>query len=29
MNKIIMATNNEGKIRELKKLLSKYEILSQ
>lgn len=29
MNKIIMATNNEGKIRELKKLLAKYEILSQ
>ena len=29
MSKIIMATNNEGKIRELKKLLSKYEILSQ
>lgn len=29
MNKIIMATNNEGKIRELKKLLSKYEIISQ
>lgn len=29
MNKIIMATNNEGKIRELKKLLARYEILSQ
>ena len=29
MKKIIMATNNKGKIEELKKMLSKYEILSQ
>ena len=29
MNKIIMATNNEGKIKELKKLLANYDILSQ
>lgn len=29
MNKIIMATNNKGKIRELKLLLNKFEILSQ
>ena len=28
MKKIIMATNNKGKIEELKKMLSKYEILS-
>ena len=29
MNKIVMATNNKGKIKELKLMLKDYDILSQ